>query len=574
MYIDRVPNRNSRPAILLREAWREGNKIRKRTIANLTNWPQEKIEALGRVLKGETMVGRDEAFVIERSIPHGHVEAVLGTIKKIGLDGLISSKRCGERDLVVAMIAERLLLPCSKLATTRLWHTTTLAEELGVADADEDDMYEAMDWLLSRQGRIEKKLAARHLSEGSLVLYDVTSSYYEGRTCPLAYFGHNRDGKRGKLIIVYGVLTDEVGRPVAVEVYPGNTSDPTTVSDQVEKLRRRFGLGRVVLVGDRGMLTQTQIHKLKEYPGLGWISALRSGAIRGLVDGGRLQLSLFDEKNLAEINSPEFPGERLVACYNPILAEERRRKREDLLGATEKELEKIARQVARRTKKPLDKAEIGKKVGKVINRFKVGKHFKVMIQDGAFSFTRKKESIGREEELDGIYVIRTSESAERISAEDVVRSYKKLEQLERAIRCMKGVDLLVRPIYHRTEDHVRAHIFLCVLAYYVEWHMRKALAPLLFDDEDLDEHRKRRDPVKSPKPSASAKRKKTIHLTADGLKIHSFQTLLAELATRCRNRCRIKSDQTAPTFYQLTEPTPLQKRTFELLELYPVNGNS
>jgi transposase len=572
MYIDRVPNRNSRPAILLREAWREGNKIRKRTIANLTNWPQEKVEALRRVLKGQSMVGRDEAFFIERSIPHGHVEAVLGTIKRIGLDRLISPKRCGERDLVVAMIAERLLLPCSKLATTRLWHTTTLAEELGVADADEDDVYEAMDWLLSRQGRIEKKLAARHLSEGSLVLYDVTSSYYEGRTCPLACFGHNRDGKKGKLIIVYGVLTDEAGRPVAVEVYPGNTSDPTTVSDQVEKLRRRFGLGRVVLVGDRGMLTQTQIHKLKEYPGLGWISALRSGAIRGLVDGGRLQLSLFDEKNLAEINSPEFPGERLVACYNPILAEERRRKREDLLGATEKELEKIARQVARRTNKPLDKAEIGKKVGKVINRFKVGKHFKVMIQDGAFSFTRKKESIGREKELDGIYVIRTSESAERISAEDVVRSYKKLEQLERAIRCMKGVDLLVRPIYHRTEDHVRAHIFVCVLAYYVEWHMRKALAPLLFDDEDLDEHRKRRDPVKSPKPSASAKRKKTIHLTADGLEIHSFQTLLAELATRCRNWCRTKSDQTGPRFYQLTEPSPLQKRAFELLELYPVNG--
>jgi len=574
MYIDRVPNRNSRPAILLREAWREGSRIRKRTIANLTNWPQEKVEALHRVLKGETMVAPDDTFVIERSIPHGHVEAVLGTIKKIGLDALISSKRCGERDLVVAMIVERLLLPCSKLATTRLWHTTTLAEQLGVADADEDDVYEAMDWLLSRQGRIEKKLAARHLSEGSLVLYDVTSSYYEGRSCPLAYFGHNRDGKKGKLIIVYGVLTDEVGRPVAVEVYPGNTSDPTTVSDQVEKLRQRFGLGRVVLVGDRGMLTQTQIHKLKEYPGLGWISALRSSAIRDLVDGGRLQLSLFDEKNLAEINSPEFPGERLVACYNPILAEERRRKREDLLAATEKGLEKIAREVARRTKKPLDKAEIGKKVGKVINRFKVGKHFEVMIQDGAFSFTRKKESIRREEELDGVYVIRTSESAERISAEDVVRSYKKLEQLERAIRCMKGVDLLVRPIYHRTEDHVRAHIFLCVLAYYVEWHMRKALAPLLFDDEDLDEHRKRRDPVKSPQPSASAKRKKAIHLTADGLEIHSFQTLLAELATRCRNWCRIKSDQTGPTFYQLTEPTPLQKRTFELLELYPVNGKS
>jgi len=437
MYIDRVPNRNSRPAILLREAWREGNKIRKRTIANLTNWPQEKVEALRGVLKGETMVGPDEAFVIERSIPHGHVEAVLGTINKIGLDRQISSKRCGERDLVVAMIAERLLLPCSKLATTRLWHTTTLAEQLGVADADEDDVYEAMDWLLSRQGRIEKKLAARHLWEGSLVLYDVTSSYYEGCSCPLAYFGHDRDGKKGKLIIVYGVLTDEAGRPVAVEVYRGNTSDPTTVSDQVEKLRQRFGLGRVVLVGDRGMLTQTQIHKLKQYPGLGWISALRSSAIRDLVDGGRLQLSLFDEKNLAEINSPGFAGERLVACYNPILAEQRRRKREDLVAATEKGLEKIARQVARRTKKPLDKAEIGKKVGKVINRFKVAKHFEVMIQDGAFSFTRNKESIGREEQLDGIYVIRTSESAERISAQDVVRSYKKLEQLERAIRCMK-----------------------------------------------------------------------------------------------------------------------------------------
>ena len=567
MYIERVPNRNSRPAILLREGWREGKKTRKRTIANLTNWPEEKVEALRLLLRGEPLVSAREAFVVERTVPHGHVEAVLGTIKKLGLDSIIYSKRCRERDLVVAMITERLIRPCSKLATTRFWHTTTLADELNVSDADEDDLYEAMDWLLSRQGQIEKKLAARHLMEGSLVLYDVTSSYYEGRTCPLARFGHNRDRKKGKLIIVYGLLTDEAGRPVAVEVYPGNTGDSSTVPDQVEKLRRRFGLCRVVLVGDRGMLTQTQIDKLMDYPGLGWISALRSCAIRKLVNGGSLQMSLFDETNLAEIHAPEFLDERLVACYNPILAEERREKREKLLAATEKGLEKIAKEVARRTKTPLDKAEIGKKVGKVINRYKVGKHFAVIIEDGAFSFSRKEETIRRESELDGIYVIRTSESAERISAEDTVRSYKRLEQVETAIRCMKGVDLLVRPIHHRTEDHVRAHIFLCMLAYYVEYHMRKALAPLLFDDEELDERRKRRDPVKPAKPSASAKRKKTVRLTPDGLEVHSFQTLLAELATRSRNRCRVKSDPVGPAFYELTEPTPLQKRAFQLLGL-------
>jgi transposase len=574
MYIESVPNRNSRPAILLREGWREGKKTHKRTIANLTKWPEEKVEALRLLLKGEPMVSAREAFVVERTIPHGHVEAVLGTIKKLGLDSIIISKRCRERDLVVAMIAERLIRPCSKLATTRFWHTTTLAEQLNVSDADEDDLYDTMDWLLARQGSIEKKLAARHLSEGSLVLYDVTSSYYEGRTCPLARFGHNRDRKKGKLIIVYGLLTDDAGRPVAVEVYPGDTGDPSTVPNQVEKLRKRFGLCRVVLVGDRGMLTQTQIDKLKDYPGLGWISALRSHAIRKLVNSDSLQMSLFDERNLAEIHSPEFSGERLVACYNPILAQERRQKREKLLAATEKGLEKIVKEVARRTKTPLDKAEIGKKVGKVINRFKVAKHFTIMIDDGFFSFSRKEESIHRESDLDGIYVIRTSdyvirtsEPAERISAEDTVRNYKRLEQVEMAIRCMKGVDLLVRPIHHRTVGHVRAHIFLCMLAYYVEYHMRKALAPLLFEDEELDERRERRDTVKPAKPSASVKRKKTVRLTPDGFEIHSFQTLLAELATRSRNRCRVKSDLAGPTFYELTEPTPLQKRAFQLLGL-------
>jgi len=567
MFIDIVPNRKSPPAILLREAWREGQKVRKRTVANLTGWPTEKVEALRRVLKNEPLVTPEEAFAIERSLAHGHVEAVLGTIRKIGLDRLISSTRCRERDLVVAMVAERLIHPCSKLATTRLWHTTTLAEELGVSDADEDDLYEAMDWLLERQEGVEKKLASRHLSEGSLVLYDVTSSYYEGRSCPLAQFGHDRDGRKGRPIIVYGLLTDGEGRPMAVEVYPGDTGDPSTVVDQAEKLRHRFGLSHLVLVGDRGMLTETQIEKLRVYPGLGWISALRSAAIRGLVESGSLQMSLFDQKDLAEIRSPEFPSERLVACFNPLLAEERKRKRQALLEATEKELDRISKQVARRTQKPLGKDEIGKKVGKVIDRFKVGKHFTLSIEENRFSFVRNEDKIGREEALDGIYVIRTSEPKERLSAEDAVRSYKNLTQVERAFRTLKGIDLLVRPIWHRTEDHVRAHIFLCMLAYYVEWHMRKALAPLLFDDEELDGNRKKRDPVKPAQPSASAKKKKNLRFTSEGLVVQSFDTLLMELGTRCRNRCRVKTDPKGLTFYQLTEKSPLQERAFQLLGL-------
>ena len=474
MYIESIPNRNSPPAILLRETWREGQKIHKRTLANLSHWPAEKIEALRRLLRDEPLVAAKEAFVIEQSLPHGHVEAILGTIRKLGLDGLLSSTRCRERDLVMAMIAERLIHPCSKLATTRLWHTTTLAEELGLGDADEDDLYGAMDWLLARQDRIEKKLARRHLSEGSLVLYDVTSSYYEGRCCPLAQYGHDRDGKKGRPIIVYGLLTDGEGRPVAVEAYPGNTGDPSTVSGQAEKLRERFGLNRLVLVGDRGMLTETQIEKLRAYSGLGWISALRSSAIRDLVAEGSLQMSLFDQRDLAEIHSPDFPSERLVACYNPLLAEERRRKRGELIAATEKELEKIVREVGRRTRSPLGKDEIGKKVGKVIGRYKMGKHFILAIGEGTFSYERNEVKIGQEEALDGIYVVRTSEPADRLCAEDTVRSYKNLTHVERAFRSLKGIDLLIRPIWHHTEDHVRAHIFLCMLAYYVEWHMRKA----------------------------------------------------------------------------------------------------
>ena len=573
MYIDVVPNRDSPPAILIRESWREGGKTKKRTVANISGWPPQKIENLRRVLRDETLVPAGDAFTIERSLPHGHVAAVLGMIKKLGLDSIISSKPCHERDLVVAMLAERLIHPCSKLATTRLWHSTTLAGELNVAGDNANALYDAMLWLLARQERIEKKLAARHLGEGATALYDVTSSYYEGQTCPLAVFGHNRDGKDGKTIIVYGALCDADGRPVAVQVYPGNTGDPTTVPDQVEKLRGRFGLERVVLVGDRGMLTQTQIDKLTAHPGLSWISALRSKSINALVDAGSLQLSLFDERDLAEITSPLFPGERLIACYNPALAHRRTQKREELIAATEKQLARIAAETARRSKTPMGKSEIGLKVGRVINSHKVAKHFKVTISDGHFGFARRRDTIAREAALDGIYIIRTNEPAERLTAEDAVRGYKNLSQVEQAFRSLKSLDLLVRPIRHRTEEHVRAHIFLCALAYYVEWHIRKALAPVLFEDEELEMDRKRRDPVKPAQPSASVKRKKAVKRTPDGFPVHSFRTLMEELGTLCQNRCRAKNVPGSPAFNQDTSPTDFQKHVFGLLGLCPVNGN-
>lgn len=571
MYIEVVPNRNSRPAILLREGWREDGRVRKLTLANLTDWPPAKVEALRRVLKNEPLVRPEALFRIERSLPHGHVELLLAMIRRVGLDRLISAQPSRQRDLVLALVIERVLHPASKLATVRLWQTTTLAEELRLTDADVDQAYAAMDWLLERQERIEAKLARRHFRDGTQVLYDVSSSYYEGHTCPLMQFGHDRDGKKGKPIVVYGLMADPEGRPVALQVYAGNTGDPSTVADQVDKLRNRFGLERVVLVGDRGMLTQTQIEHLKRYPGLGWISALRSRAIRELVDGQALQLSLFDERNLAELSSPVFPGERLVACFNPFLAEERRRKRQELLDATERALEKIVREVARRTKTPLSAAEIGKKVGRVLHRFKVGKHFQMTIEDGRFHYARRDEAIQREAGLDGIYVIRTSEPAQRLSAEDTVRSYKNLAQVEQAFRCLKTVDLLVRPIRHRDELRVKAHIFLCMLAYYLQWHLRKALAPLLFEDQALDVDRKRRDPILPAKPSPSAQRKKRQRHTEDGLPVHSFATLLAELATRSRHRCRLNSDPHSPAFDQLTDPTPLQQRAFDLIATFPVD---
>ena len=571
MYVDVVPNRNSPPAVLLREGWREGGRVRKRTLANLSAWPPGKVALLRRLLADEPLVAAGEAFAVERSLPHGHVELVLEAMRRLGLPALLDRRRSRRRDLVLALVAARLLHPASKLATVRLWRATTLAAELGVEGADEDDVYDAMDWLLGRQPRIERRLAGRHLAEGAQALYDVSSSYYEGRTCPLMRFGHSRDGKRGRPIVVYGLLADAAGRPVAVQAYPGNTADPKTVPDQVARLRGDFGLERVVLVGDRGMLTEARIADIKRHPGLGWISALRHEAIRALAEGGDLQPSLFDEAGLAEIRSDAYPGERLVVCRNPLLAERRRRKREELLAATETAFAGIAAEAARRTKTPLAAAEIGRKVGRAANRFKVAKHFDTDIADGRFAYARRTAAVEREAALDGFYVVRTDQPADRLPAGDVVRSYKNLARVERAFRCLKTVDLHVRPIRHRAANRVRAHLFLCLLAYYVEWHLRRALAPLLFQDEELEAALPARDPVAPAGPSASAKRKKARRRADDGLPLHSLASLFAELGTRCRNRCRLKSDPDGPVLELLTEPTALQRRALDLVRTFPVD---
>jgi len=571
MYIDKVPNRNSPPAILLRESSRQDGKIVKKTILNITHWPPLVVETLRRALKGEKLVSLDETFSIASSLPHGHVELIFTMLRKLGLAQILGSKPSRQRDLVLAMLVERLLKPCSKLATTRHWNATTLAEEFGVAEADENELYDALDWLLERQPKIEQKLAARHLREEGCALYDISSSYYEGHNCPLVRYGHNRDGKHAKPIIVYGVLTNAEGCPVGMEVYPGNTGDPSTVADQVEKLRGRFGLSRLTLVGDRGMLTQRQIDTLKQHPGLGWISALRSGSIRKLFAQGAIQKSLFDQENLAEIASPDFPGERLMVCFNPLLADERKRKREELLVATQQELEKIARGLGRRTHKPFSKAEIGIKVGRVVGRYKMAKHFCLRIEEGVLEWERDEGAIVSEAALDGLYVIRTSVAEERLSAAQTVRAYKGLSQVERVFRGLK-TDLKVRPIHHRTDDHVRAHLFLCLLAYYVEWHLRKALAPLLFADEELACERETRDPVLPAQPSRSARQKKTVRKTAEGFPIHDFHTLMELMGTRCRNRCRFNTHPDAPVVERLTEATTHQQKAFELVEMYPVTG--
>lgn len=572
MYIETVPNRNSRPAILLREGWREGTKVKKRTLANLSDWEPHRVQALAAALKGQSVVGDIEnAFEIVRSRPHGHVAAVLGTLSRCKLDQLMARSRCRERDLCVAMIAARLISPASKLATTRALSAQTLESSLGeltsCEDADENECYAAMDWLLQRQAAIEDALAKRHFSDGALVLYDVTSTYFEGRTCSLAKLGHSRDGKKDKLQIVIGLLTNSEGCPVAVEVFEGNTGDPTTLAPQVTKLRERFGLKRLVLIGDRGMITDARIRKdLGGLEGLDWITALRAPAIAGLVKRGAFQLSFFDERDLAEISDPAYPRERLVVCKNPLLAEERARKRRELLAATEQELVAVAKAVAR-TKRPLrGKDKIGLRVGKVLGRYKMGKHFKLTIADDSFRFERDEQAILAEGSLDGFYVLRTTVGPERLATDEVVRSYKRLAHVERAFRSLKTVDLHIRPIHHRKADRVRAHVLLCMLSYYVQWHMRRALAPILFDDDDSAAGEALRSSVVAPahrSPRAQAKAA-TKQSPDDGSPVHSFTTLLRDLATIVKNRVQPKANASA-AFDIVTRPTPIQRHALELL---------
>ena len=565
MYIDIVPNRSSPPAVLLREDHRAGGRTIKRTLANLSALPPEAVVALRAALKGERLVGAADYFVVEKSLPCGHVRAVQGTMERLAMTELIASKPCRERDLVLAMVAQRVLRPDSKLATAARFADTTLAADFGVQDANEDDLYAAMDWVLTRQPFIEKKLAQRHLSAGGRVFYDLSSSSYYGSHCPLAARCHNRDGLKLPAI-AYGLLTDDGGRPVAISVYPGNTGDPTTVPDQVDAMRKRFGIGRFVLVGDRGMLTSAQIEKLRNLEGCGWISCLRSGDIRKLLESrGQTDAPLFDQKNLAEIAHADFPGERLIACFNPLLAMDRDRTRTELLEATEKWLAKVAANVARRTAKPLSAAQIGQKVGRGVNRYKVAKHFALEIADNLLRWSRKEDSIAREKALDGVYIIRTPESADTLSAEDAVRAYKQLGDVEKAFRTLKGLDLRMRPIHHRIETRVRAHMFLCMLAYYVEWHMREALAPLLFVEEDLALARAMRDPVARAIPSDSVLAKKNTKRSHDGLPLRHFNGLLSVLSTLCSNTCRVGEGKHAARFQRPTEATAHQCEAFRLL---------
>ena len=573
MYIESVPNRNSPPAVLLRESYRLNGKVKKRTLANLSKWPPALIEGLRVLLKGAAAVARlEEAFDIERSRPHGHVAAVLGTLKRLRLERLIAPQRSPERDRAVAMIVARVLQPGSKLATARglaeATATDTLAETLGLGRLDEDDLYAAMDWLLGRQDRIERALAKRHLKEGALVLYDLTPVYLEGRKCPLAKRGHSRDGKRGKLQIEFGLLCDADGRPVAVEVFAGNTADPMTVGAQIEKLRTRFGLSKVVLVGDRGMLTEARIREEVKPAGLDWIGALRGPAVRKLVESGAVRLSPFDERDLVEVRSDAYPGERLMVCRNPLLAERRARKREELLQATEELLDPIVAATRRKQRRLKGEDKIGERVGKVIGKYKMAKHLEWSIDENGFlGYGRDAESIAAEAALDGLYVIRTSLAENEMKAADTVRAYKRLSAVERAFRSLKSVDLKVRPVFHRTEQRVRAHVLLRMLAYHVEWHMRERLAPLLFDDEDRAGAEAARPSVVAPaRVSESARRKAARKRTGEGRAVHSFRTLLRDLATVTRNRVAPRQSGAEP-FDLLTRPTELQREAFRLLGL-------
>ena len=651
MYIAAIPNRNSPPAILLRESYREEGKVKSRTLANLSKLPSQSIDVLRRSLKDENLVSTDAFEIIEDGSPaHGHVDAVMTAMRRLDFSRLISSRHSRQRDLVVAMVAARILEPKSKLATTTWWADTTLPEILNVSDADEDDLYEVMDWLLERQSRIENKLAGRHFKKNGLALYDLTSSYFEGQTCPLAALGHNRDGKKGKLQVNYGLLTNRKGIPVAVSVFEGNTGDPKTLMPQVEKMRDVFGIEQFVMVGDRGMLTQKQVDALHDMDGVDWIGALRPEAIQKLTTNGAIQMGLFDERNLFELKHPDFPGERLIACRNAELAHKRAIKRESLLQATVKELDKvrgmvwrgrlsgkkeidarvrgilkkyrigkhfelviredgfnykvnedaliaevtakskdnqeliekrlkrsrrhiesIVRQLAKLRQK-VDKGQlhgqdkIGVRVGKVINKYKVGKHFELDIHDNDFSFEINRDKVKKEAALDGIYIVRTSLSKERMDADETVRSYKLLSRVEKAFRSFKAVDLMVRPIRHRLEDRVRAHIFLCMLAYYVQWHMMEAWRPLLYADED-QKAKDLRDPVAPAKRSDSAMKKVRTKRLDDGSRVYSFRSLLGHLGAIVRATCRCSDEKdTSATFTMITRRNPKQQKAFDLLQ--------
>jgi Transposase DDE domain len=567
MYITRVPNRGSPPAVLLRESYRQGGKVKNRTLANLSSWPEAKVEALSRALKGLPPAGLDGMVEIARSLPHGHLAAVLGTIRELGLEELIDPVGSRQRDLVTAMITAAVIDGSSKLATARGLRSETAASSLGVVlgleACDEDDLYAAMDWLLPRQEKIQDALAARHLMNGTLVLYDVSSAALEGRTCPLGEIGHARDGVGGRLQIVYGVLATTGGIPVAVEVFKGSTGDPATLASQVNKLKQRFGLAHVAVVGDRGMLTKARIRDDLKPAELDWITALRGPQVRALMAEGAIQPTLFDTQDMAEITSPDYPGERLIACYNPFLAAERARKRAELLDATEAELAKIAA-ATRRARRPLrGKDSIGLAVGKVINNKKVAKHFIVEITDDGIAWRRDQHKIAAEATLDGIYVIRTSLPADVLGTGGAVESYKGLENVERVFRGLNS-DLLIRPIRHRLQDRVRAHVLIRMLAYYVTWHMQQRLAPMLFKDHDPAAGKTARpSPVAPAQRSPAALAKAATKATTDGGPVHSFATLLADLATIAASR--IQPAGGLPAFTVITTPTPLQRHAFELL---------
>jgi transposase len=549
---------------LLRRSYREAGVVKNETLGNLSHLPEPLIEIIRRSLQGESFVPAAQAFEVLLSRAHGHVQAVAVAMQRLGFASLLAAKSGRERDLVLAMVAARIVAPHTKLATTRWWQTTTLAEDFGVADATEDDLYAAMDWLLARQPTIQKKLATRHLRAGGLVLYDLSSSYFEGSCCPLAKLGYSRDGKKGLLQVNYGLLTDARGCPVAVSVHEGNVADSQTLLPEVTRLRQDFGIEQLVLVGDRGMISSKAITELRESDGIAWITALKSASIRALLEQGQLQLGLFDERNLVELSSPQYPGERLVACRNPELAKLRAHKREDLLAATARNLERIKARVDAGKLAGAD--AIGLRVGKVINQYKVAKHFALSIGEQTFSFARKSASIAAEAALDGLYIIRTSVPETQMDAPTCVRNYKSLANVERAFRSLKTIDLKVRPIHHRLADRVRAHIFLCMLAYYVEWHMREAWRELMFADPD-QAAKTTRDPVAPAKRSQAASAKAARHALDDGTPAHSFATLLAELAAIVRNTCRTpQAGHNAPTFEVLTTPSSKQKRALELIQ--------